>query len=140
MPCEPQVTDDLIANLRPETFQQLDASLHNPLRATLRAAHDANIENFDLDAFAHGLCGIAISSREKIYFALADIGINNQNNTHQSTDGDKATNAQKRTILRFNLNPDPTKGEASGIISAFIEKIEKRLAAASNSSSPASPA
>ena len=130
------MTDDLIANLRPETFEKLDASLHNPLRAALNAARAANIENFDLDEFVDGLGGIANISRGKIYSATAEIKIKHQKKNTENTDGDKATDPQKRTIERFGLNPAnfPTKGEASAIISALIEKIESRRNAASNSS------
>ena len=141
----PTASDDISANLHPETYAKLDASLHNPLLAALRAAHAANIENFNLEEFVRGLDGdIETISRNQIYSATAEIGLQNQKNTHQSTDDQPATPAQRRTIERFKLNPDhyPTKGEASGIISAFIERIEKRKASndpASNST-PASPA
>ena len=143
-------SDDIAASLKPETLAKLDESLLNPLRGALRTAKDSNIEDFSLEGFLHNVADSASPSvpiegvtREMIYSAIANLSVAaSPNPRRESTDGDPATEAQKRALMKFRLRPDdfPTKGEASGIISAYIDNIEKRRRTNASTSSPASPA
>ena len=110
--------------LRPNLYSALTEDVRNALRSAVdRASENSTFDmnSFVLDIATKNDCEVNQITRLNALEAVAELAVTQQ-------DGGAATDAQKRALERFRLNPAnfPTKAEASEMLDLLIRRANAR--------------